>query len=121
LAVRFTDPAQAPTMFVNISNIAWFGDSVAIDQHLNISRLRAIEFERPMLRATNTGATAIIDYRGQVTHSLPRLTRGSLKAEVEGRTGTTPYAWWVGRLGLWPWWGLCAAVLVLAGIRARRL
>jgi apolipoprotein N-acyltransferase len=121
LAVRFIDPAQAPTMFVNISNIAWFGDSVAIDQHLNISRLRAIEFERPMLRATNTGATAIIDYRGQVTHSLPRLTRGSLKAEVEGRTGTTPYAWWVGRLGLWPWWGLCAAVLVLAGIRARRL
>lgn len=120
LASRFTNPAQAPTMFVNISNIAWFGDSVAIDQHLNISRLRAIEFERPMLRATNTGATAVIDHRGQVTHSLPRLSRGSLQAEVVGRTGTTPYAWWVGRLGLWPWWGLCAAVLVLAGVRARR-
>ena len=121
LAVRFVDPAQAPTMFVNISNIAWFGDSVAIDQHLNISRLRAIEFERPMLRATNTGATAVIDHRGQVTHSLPRLSRGSLQAEVVGRTGTTPYAWWVGRLGLWPWWALCAAVLVLAGLRARRV
>ena len=120
LAVRFTDPAQAPTMFVNISNIAWFGDSVAIDQHLNISRLRAIEFERPVLRATNTGATAVIDYRGQVTHSLPRLTRGSLQAEVVGRTGTTPYAWWVGRLGLWPWWTLCATVLVLAGVRSRK-
>ena len=120
LAVRFTDPAQAPTMFVNISNIAWFGDSVAIDQHLNISRLRAIEFERPVLRATNTGATAVIDYRGQVTHSLPRLTRGSLQAEVVGRTGTTPYAWWVGRLGLWPWWALCATVLVLAGVRSRK-
>ena len=121
LAVRFTSPAQAPTMFVNISNIAWFGDSVAIDQHLNISRLRAIEFERPMLRATNTGATAVIDHRGQVTHSLPRLSRGSLQAEVEGRTGITPYAWWVGRMGLWPWWALCAAVLVLAGVRARRV
>ncbi|MBC7548091.1 MAG: apolipoprotein N-acyltransferase [Polaromonas sp.] len=120
LAVRFTDPTQAPTMFVNISNIAWFGDSVAIDQHLNISRLRAIEFERPMLRATNTGATAVIDYRGQVTHSLPRLTRGSLQAEVQGRTGITPYAWWVGRLGLWPWWTLCSTVLILAWIRARR-
>jgi len=120
LAVRFTDPAQAPTMFVNISNIAWFGDSVAIDQHLNISRLRAIEFERPMLRATNTGATAVIDHRGQVTHSLPRLSRGSLQAEVQGRTGVTPYAWWVGRLGLWPWWALCGAVLLLAWVRARR-
>ena len=120
LAVRFVDPAQAPTMLVNISNIAWFGDSVAIDQHLNISRLRAIEFERPMLRATNTGATAVIDHRGRVTHSLPRLSRGSLQAEVEGRTGVTPYAWWVARLGLWPWWALCAAVLELAGVRARR-
>jgi apolipoprotein N-acyltransferase len=120
LAVRFTDPAQAPTMFVNISNIAWFGDSVAIDQHLNISRLRAIEFERPMLRATNTGATAVIDHRGRVTHSLPRLTRGSLQADVEGRTGVTPYAWWVGRLGLWPWWVLSGAVVALAWARRRR-
>lgn len=120
LAARFVDASNTPTLFVNVSNIAWFGDSLAIDQHLNISRLRAIEFERPMLRATNTGATAVIDHRGQVTHSLPRLTRGSVRAEVEGRTGTTPYAWWVGRLGLWPWWALCGAVLGVTALRARR-
>ncbi len=75
LAARFRDPALSPTLFVNISNIAWFGNTVAIDQHLNISRMRAIEFERPMLRATNTGATAVIDHTGQVTHLLAAAGR----------------------------------------------
>lgn len=121
LATRFTATATAPTMFVNVSNIAWFGDSVAIDQHLNISRMRAIEFERPMLRATNTGATAVINASGEVTHSLPRLTRGSLQATVTGRTGVTPYAWWVARLGLWPWWVLCSSVVLLAAGRRRTI
>ena len=123
LAASFRDPAQAPTVLVNLSNIAWFGDTVAIDQHLQISRLRALELGRPMLRATNTGATAAIDHRGVVTHALPRLTRGHLAAEVEGRTGLTPYARWASRWGLWPVWGLCLAVVTLiAGLRwhARR-
>ncbi len=119
LAARFRDPATAPTMMVNISNIAWFGNTIAIDQHLNISRMRALEFERPMLRATNTGATAVIDYRGQVTHLLARHTRGVLVAEVEGRSGTTPYAMWASLLGLWPWWALIAVVLAV-GVLTRR-
>ena len=111
LAARFIDPAAAPTMMVNISNIGWFGNTVAIDQHLNISRMRAVEFERPMIRATNTGATAIIDHTGRVTHMLPRHTRGVLTASVEGRSGNTPYAWWAARFGLWPWWGLIFAIV----------
>ena len=120
LATRFSDPARSPTAFVNISNIAWFGDSVAIDQHLNISRMRALEFERPMLRATNTGATAIIDHRGQVTHLLPRLTRGVLAGSFEGRQGQTPYAQWVARWGLWPLWlGGLLLGLVLPLLRRR--
>jgi apolipoprotein N-acyltransferase len=114
LAARFRDPASSPTMFVNISNIAWFGNTIAIDQHLNISRMRALEFERPMLRATNTGATAVIDYTGQVAHLLPRHTRGALVAEVQGRSGITPYAWWASRLGLWPWWALIVLVLAIS-------
>lgn len=108
-------------MFVNFSNIGWFGDSVAIDQHLQISRMRALEFERPMVRATNTGATAIIDHRGVVTHQLARTTRGVLKGEVQGRGldaqsgwAITPYAWWVSRWGLWPLWVFGALALVLA-------
>lgn len=120
LAARFRDPATSPTIFVNISNIAWFGNTIAIDQHLNISRMRALEFERPMLRATNTGATAVIDYTGQVTHLLPRHTRGKLVAEVEGRSGITPYAWWASRLGLWPWWGLIVLVLLGSALTGRK-
>jgi apolipoprotein N-acyltransferase len=119
LAARFIDPAAAPTVLVNISNIGWFGNSVAIDQHLHISRMRALELGRPMLRATNTGPTVIIDHQGQVTHSLPRHTRGVLQGQVQGRSGTTPYAWWAARLGLWPLWGLALAVLG-AALLARR-
>ncbi len=114
LAARFRDPAQAPTIFVNISNIAWFGDTVAIDQHLAISRMRSLEFRRPMLRATNTGATAIIDASGRVTDALPRLTRGTLTGQVHGRSDITPYAWWAGRYGLAPLWG--PALLWCAGL-----
>ena len=120
LGSRFADPARAPTAFVNVSNIAWFGDSVAIDQHLQISRMRALEFERPMLRATNTGATAIIDHRGQVTHLLPRLTRAVLLGRFEGRTQITPYARWVARAGLWPLAALCALLAAALGLGARR-
>ena len=117
LAARFAGPGPAPTAFVNISNIGWFGNTIAIDQHLAISRLRAIEFERPMIRATNTGATIIIDHAGRVTDSLPRHTRGALVGSVHGRTGVTPYAWWAARWGLWPWWGLCVAIVLLAAGR----
>lgn len=118
LAASFADPASAPTVLVNLSNIGWFGDTVAIDQHLAISRLRAMELGRPMLRATNTGATVAIDHRGMVSHALPRLTRGRLEATVQGRTGLTPYAAWAARWGLWPAWGL-SLVLVALGIIGR--
>ena len=127
LGARFRDPASAPTVFVNLSNIGWFGDTVAIDQHLHISRMRALEFERPMVRATNTGATAIIDHRGVVTHQLARYTRGVLRGEVQGRGldaqsgwAITPYAWWVSRWGLWPLWGFGGLALLLA-LRATRV
>ena len=112
LGARFADAAHAPSVFVNVSNIGWFGNSIAVDQHLQISRMRALEFERPMLRATNTGATAVIDHRGTVTAALPPYTQDVLVAKVQGRDGVTPFAYWVSRWGLWPLWLLCAAVVV---------
>ena len=119
LGARFLDPAEAPTIFINVSNIAWFGNSVAIDQHLNISRMRALEFDRPFIRATNTGSTAIIDHLGRVTHMLPRLTRGVLVGDVEGRNGLTPFAWWVSRWGLWPLWFLGVSIVMLSFLAHR--
>ncbi len=119
LAARFADPAQAPTVFVNLSNIAWFGNTVAIDQHLHISRMRGLEFERPFVRATNTGSTAIIDHRGQLIAELPRHAQGVLVGEVEGRQGLTLYARWVAQAGLWPLWLLAGAALLLAVWRKR--
>lgn len=115
LAQRFGNPATAPTILVNVSNIAWFGNTVAIDQHLNIARLRSMELARPSIRATNTGATVIIDARGQVTQSLERHTRGALVGQVQGRTEITPYAWWVARLWLWPLWLLGLGIVGLTG------
>jgi apolipoprotein N-acyltransferase len=120
LALRFSDPATAPTALVNVSNIAWFGDTLAVDQHLSISRLRAIELGRPMLRATNTGATAIIDHTGRVTDQLPRFTRGSLTGTFEGRHGLTPFARWAGAWGLGPLWAVCLAVVAWAVWRRRK-
>ncbi|MDO5653317.1 MAG: apolipoprotein N-acyltransferase [Brachymonas sp.] len=119
LAASFIDPATAPTILVNVSNIGWFGDTVAIDQHRHISRMRAMELARPMLRATNTGSTAVIDAGGQVLHEQPRLTRGVLQAQVMGNDAPpTFFAWWAARWGLWPLW--VVALLVSAGLLLRK-
>ncbi|MBN9427884.1 MAG: apolipoprotein N-acyltransferase [Burkholderiales bacterium] len=80
------------TILVNVSNIAWFGDSHALPQHLQIARMRAIEFARPMLRSTNTGVTAAIDARGRVIGQLPAYTVGALAVSVEGADGMTPFS-----------------------------
>ena len=121
LAARFVDAARAPTIFANLSNIAWFGESVAVDQHLQISRLRALEFQVPMIRATNTGATVVIDRFGRVTYAVPPYTRDVLEAEVQGASGVTPYAWWAGRLALWPLFILALVVVAWAWWAGRRV
>ncbi len=121
LAKRFVDPTHAPTVFVNASNIAWFGDSIAMDQHLQISRMRSLELARPMIRATNTGATAIIDHHGKVLQALPHQSRAVLQAQVQGVDAPpTPFAQWAGQWGLWPLWGLGALVLLGAVLTQRR-
>ncbi|HET9024946.1 MAG TPA: apolipoprotein N-acyltransferase [Burkholderiaceae bacterium] len=83
-----------PTVMLNMSNLAWFQDSLALPQHLQISRMRVLETQHPMLRATNTGATAIIDARGRVTGALPFLAAGALTGEVQGMEGMTPFVRW---------------------------
>ena len=121
LAQNFSDPEHSPTLMINLSNIAWFGNTVAIDQHLHISRVRAMELGRPMLRATNTGATAIINAQGVVTHRLASGVQGVLSGEVKGVHGElTPYARWVSKLGLVPLWLLGFATVLVAAALAHR-
>ena len=121
LAQNFSDPQHSPTLMINLSNIAWFGNTVAIDQHLHISRVRAMELGRPMLRATNTGATAIIDAQGVVTHRLVSGVQGVLSGEVKGvHSELTPYTQWASKLGLFPMWFLgFTAVFTVAGLAHR--
>lgn len=105
------------TLLVNISNDAWFGKSAAAEQHLQLSQMRAIEFARPMLRANNTGITAVIDEKGRVTQRLEPFTEGILETTIQGRKGSTPYAAW----GDLPILLICLAGLGIgAGRRLRR-
>ncbi|MEY4753214.1 MAG: hypothetical protein RJA44_889, partial [Pseudomonadota bacterium] len=120
LATRFSDPARAPTLLANVSNLGWYDQSTAVPQHLQFSRLRALEFQRPMIRATNTGATVVIDHRGQVSAALPPFIDGVLVSRVEGRSGLTPYARWVSAWGLWPWWILLLLMALVARTYGRK-
>ncbi|MBL2539372.1 apolipoprotein N-acyltransferase, partial [Klebsiella pneumoniae] len=85
-----------------------------------ISRMRALEFERPMLRATNTGATVAIDHRGMVTHALAPYERAVLEAQVRGREALTPFARWVHAAGLVPLCLACLAVLAMGWAGRRK-
>ena len=82
------------TLLANVSNVAWFGDSLAPDQHLQISQMRAIETGRYMLRATNSGVTAIINERGRVAARLPKFSEGLLEGSAQPYTGMTPFVRW---------------------------
>ena len=105
------------TLLVNVSNDAWFGNSIAPHQHLQIARVRAAEAGRYLLRATNTGVTAVIDAHGRVVDELPQFEAGLLKATVRGYTGATPYA----RVGNWLVVLVCSGALIVVLLVARRL
>jgi apolipoprotein N-acyltransferase len=97
-------------MLVNVSNDAWFGDSIAPHQHLQMARMRSLETGRYLLRSTNTGVTAIIDERGDVTQQLPQFEPAVLTGAAQPFTGATPYV----RTGNWPVLLFCAVAIVAA-------
>ncbi len=105
----------AATLLVNLSNTAWFGDSLAQPQHLQIARLRALGTGRVMLRATNTGMTAMVNPDGSVAAALPPFTTASLVVTAQGRTGMTPYARWGNALAL-----LIAVAAILPALRRKK-
>lgn len=83
--------ASQATLMANISDMVWYGNSIAKDQHLQISQARALENQRYFIQDTNTGSTAIINPAGQIQSRLPDFTRQVLTDYVQGRIGVTPY------------------------------
>jgi len=116
IAYQLRNAPQPATVLLNVSNLSWYGQSVAIPQHVQISRMRTLETGRPMLRATNDGATAVIDRRGVITQVLPFYTDGVLSATVRGATGMTPFI----RLGSGAFLLLGALMLAGAWLLGRR-
>jgi len=103
------------TMLANFTNDAWWGDSWASEQHMQMAQMRAQETGRWMLRATNTGMTAIIDERGRVRASAPEYVATSVHGTAQGFAGLTPYVRW----GNWPVLALICVTLVTMRWRER--
>jgi apolipoprotein N-acyltransferase len=101
---------------INASNDAWFGDSLAPHQHLEIARMRALETGRYLLRSTNTGVSAVIDPRGRILGQSPAFEQHVLRQEIRPMAGLTPYGYaGNGSLVL-----LCLASLGLSLLPGRR-
>jgi apolipoprotein N-acyltransferase len=89
LAANFTHHTD---IILTVSNDAWFGDSHGPHQHMDIARMRAIEFGRPVIRSTNNGVTAVVGSKGEVLAMIPQFEEAVLRTELPLVTGETPYS-----------------------------
>jgi apolipoprotein N-acyltransferase len=97
------------TLLVNATNNAWYGDSFAPHQHLQISRSRALETGRPLVRATTNGISAFVNFKGEIQAQTPQFEQAALTQTVQPRQGETPYV----TLKRWPIWLLSLLMLCL--------
>ncbi len=109
-----------PTILLNMTNIAWFGDSWAMPQHVQITQMRTLETGRPMLRSTNTGVTTLVNAQGRVVSQLAPFVRGELTVQVQGYAGITPYIvcgnyLWLALMGL-----IALVVAILPNARVQK-
>src|SRR5690606_392106 len=103
IAANMTADTQ---LLLTVSNDAWFGDSIGPLQHLQIAQMRALEFGRPLLRATNNGVTATVNAAGEISKVAPQFTEAVLTDTVRLTAGVTPYSQW----GDKPIWLLCLLI-----------
>ena len=116
LASRIQHSDKPVNLLINITNLAWFGESQASTQQLRLSQLRSLETGLPALRATNTGITAVLGPNGQVLKALPEFTQATLSTQVQAYSGKTPYVIW----GNLPILGISCLLLLWGLIRYRR-
>jgi len=117
LASRIHNSSKPVNLLINMTNLAWFGNSQAPAQQLRLSQLRSLETGLPALRATNTGITAALGPDGKILAELPQFTQGVLRTTIQTYSGTTPYVFW----GNAPILSLSCLLLVLGFIRQRRI
>lgn len=106
LSANFKDDTE---VLLTVSNDSWFGDSHGPHQHLDIAKMRALEFGRPLLRSTNNGVTAVVDHKGNTVESLPQFTEAVLRTEIQLVNGRTPYSIW----GQYTQWFIPFSILLL--------
>ena len=116
LASRIAHSDKPVNLLINMTNLAWFGESQASTQQLRLSQLRSLETGLPALRATNTGITAVLGPDGKVLNSLPEFTQATLNTQVQAYSGKTPYVIW----GNLPILGISCLLLLWGLIRHRR-
>jgi len=116
LASRLRNSSQPTNLLINLTNLAWFGDSQAPTQQLRLSQLRSKETGLPALRATNTGITAVLGPDGKVLKALPEFTQATLSTQVQAYSGKTPYVIW----GNLPILSISCLLLLWGLIRHRR-
>ena len=104
---------QESTMFVNLSNLAWFGQSWALDQHAQMGRTRSAEHRKPGLRVTNTGLSGLVDAHGQWVEKATPGKALVWSGQIEGLLGKTFFAQWGDRL----WFSIWGTVLLLLCVR----
>lgn len=117
LASRIHHSTKPVNLLINMTNLAWFGDSQAPAQQLRLSQLRSLETGLPALRATNTGITAALGPDGKVLFQLAEFTQGVLSLKIQAYSGTTPYVIW----GNAPILSLSCLLLILGLIRQKRI
>lgn len=110
------DLAAQSELLLTVSNDAWFGSSIGPVQHLQMAQMRALESGRWMIRATNTGISALIDAHGTIQKVAPQFERTTLHGEVIPMRGLTPYLEWRS----WPLAGVCTVLLLIAFLSSRR-
>jgi len=112
LGANFSDDSD---ILLTVSNDAWFGDSHGPHQHMEIARMRALEFGRPLLRSTNNGVTAVTNHLGQIIKQVPQFQQVVLKADIEQVEGVTPFS----KFGRIPSWGIAFFIIIMIFIRKR--